>query len=268
MPTLVFPFLLKGALIYFNAPMLTPEPNMIVFQYNPESMARSFTPWAAPAQSVVAERNARGKLESPDDLRAYGETLAKLSQPYDPAETFSLALEFDAADMLEFPELNPMAVQVGVADRLAALEMLLYPSNDGSADAGLQPSPASTLSTDNPAQLKSDVAKLEADLKSRDAPIVLFFWGPGRIVPVRIQSLTIDEQQYSATLYPTRAKATIGLRVLDLDDLTQLSADPARKGATELARACYSHTLARKRSLARDSVSISRGSGILGMLPI
>jgi len=43
-------------------------------------------------------------------------------------------------------------------------------------------------------------------------PVVLFFWGPGRIIPVRVTALSIEEQQFSPTLYPIRAKATIGLQ--------------------------------------------------------
>ena len=269
MPSFNIPFLLKGALIYFDAPMLSPDPNIIAFQYNPESLTRSFTPWAAPARSVVAERDPKTDgIRPAGDLKGYGETLAKVSQPYDPAETFSVTLELDAADMLEHPEQNPTAVQVGVADRLAAIEMLLYPSDDVAGDGNLLPAKSAVLSPDAKSQVAGKGADLQAALVTRDAPIVLFFWGPGRIVPVRITALTIDEQQYSSTLYPTRARATIGLRVLDLDDLTQLSGNPARQAATELARACYSRTLSRKQSLARDSAANSRSRYVLGMLPI
>ena len=268
------PYLLKGALIYFHAPMLVPVPDIIVFQYNPESMTRSFTPWVAPPKAVVPELQ-NGALRNESELRSYGETLAKLSQPYDPAETFSLTLEFDAADLLEHPELNPTAVAVGVADRLAAIELLLYPPGD-SLTAGLLQPPVASLTTD-PTKLAGDVAGLQDKLRPLDAPIVLFFWGPGRIVPVRIQSLSIEEQQYSAQLYPVRAKATIGLRVLDLDDLVQLSGDPAKGAAADIARACYSYTLAQKRGLALASlanpgnaIDVARGtaSNILGLLPI
>jgi hypothetical protein len=127
------PFLLKGALIYFGAPMLIPVPNIIVFQYNPETMTRSLTPWQPPAKRVVPvvpEVDTSGNLKNESELKAYNETLAKLSQPYDPTETFSLVLELDATDALEHPETHPVAVATGVADRLAAIEMLLYPPGD------------------------------------------------------------------------------------------------------------------------------------------
>lgn len=259
------PFLVKGALIYYSGPMLVPVPNVIVFQYNPDSMTRSFTPWSAPARVVDPMLEQDGKtLKSENDLRAYGEQLARVSQPYDPAETFTLTLELDAADLLEHPELNPTAVAVGVADRLAAIEMLLYPPGDSVSGGLLGSTTALTSSGDD---LKNDVSKLFSDLQNRDAPVVLFFWGPGRIVPVRIQSLSIEEEQYSASLFPVRAKVSLGLRVLDLDDLGQMNGDPADKSKTNIAAACYSYTLAQKRGLATANLANGVAS-IIGMLPI
>jgi len=269
------PYLLKGALIYFHAPMLVPVPDIVVFQYNPESMTRAFTPWMAPSKDIVPELKKDLNSDHEGQLRSYGETLARLSQPYDPAETFSLVLEFDAADLLEFPELNPTAVAVGVADRLAAIEMLLYPPGD-SLTAGLLTPEQATLAPGPDGKIGADsIAASREILKQLDAPIVLFFWGPGRIVPVRIQSLQIEEQQYSAQLYPVRAKASIGLRVLDLDDLTQLSGDTATGAAADLARACYRYTLAQKRGLAlaslanpANALNLVRGaaSNVLGLI--
>ena len=46
-------------------------------------------------------------------------------------------------------------------------------------------------------------------------PMVLFVWGPGRIVPVRVTSLSIKETLYDPILLnPTQATATVGLQVL------------------------------------------------------
>ena len=260
------PFLVKGALVYYSGPMLVPVPNVIVFQYNPDSMTRSFTPWTAPPRVVDPQFEKDGKtLRNESELRAYGEQLAKVAQPYDPAETFTLTLELDAADLLEHPERNPTAVAVGVADRLAAIELLLYPPGDP-VSGGLLGSTAQSLGSDSGVAQK-EVADLRANLKSRDAPVVLFFWGPGRIVPVRIQSMTIEEEQYSASLFPVRAKVSLGLRVLDLDDLGQMSGDPAEKGKTTIASACYSYTLAQKRGLAVANLANGLAS-VAGMLPI
>src|SRR6266849_322271 len=97
------PKLLKGALIQFSAPLLIPIPNIIIFQYNPESLARKLTAWAPPA------RDEHGNIDPKIE--------ATLAQPYDPHETFDLALELDAADALEQPSRHPVAVISGVADR-------------------------------------------------------------------------------------------------------------------------------------------------------
>jgi hypothetical protein len=45
-------------------------------------------------------------------------------------------------------------------------------------------------------------------------PIVLFEWGLGRIVPVRVTSFRIEEQLFSPTLYPIKAKMTVALQVI------------------------------------------------------
>src|SRR5689334_20427021 len=92
------PKLIKGALIQFSAPLLIPIPNLIIFQYNPESMSRALTPWAPPAPKDDSSKAPDQKQEDPR------------AQPYDPAETFSLTLDLDAADALEEPSGHPVAV--------------------------------------------------------------------------------------------------------------------------------------------------------------
>lgn len=263
----VSPWLLKGALIYFGAPMFIPVPNIIIFQYNPETLTRSLTPWQAPAKHVVAEFDKNNNPTNESELKAYGEAMAKLSQPYDPAETFSLTLELDATDALEQPELHPVAVATGVADRLAAIEMLMYPPGD-SLLGGLLGSVSGAVSfSAGGLSVGGSAGADSAQLKRKDAPIVLFFWGPGRIVPVRITTLSIEEQQFSPLLYPTRAKATIGVRVLTLEDLVQVTGDPATGATADLARACYKFTRGQKEALA--TANLANGvESIIGMLPI
>lgn len=254
------PLLLKGALIYFGAPMLIPIPNIIVFQYNPETMTRTLTPWQPPTREVTVADDGKA---APADLTA--QQRYALAQPYDPAETFSLTLELDATDALEHPETHPIAVATGVADRLAAIEMLMYPPGD-SLLGGLMGTVSGSVSF-SAGGLSIDGGAQSEQLRRKDAPIVLFFWGPGRIVPVRITSLSIEEQQYSPLLYPTRAKATVGIKVLDLDDLVMVSGDPAIGAAAELARACYKFTRGQKEVLATANLANAVES-IVGMLPI
>lgn len=224
------PKLLKGALIRFDAATLIPVPNLIVFQYNPESLTRKLSPWYL--------------KEDRKDPRIT-DTLA---EPFDPEETLSLKLWLDAADALEEPNTHPLAVLSGIADRIAAIEMLLYPTKS----EGLLLSALNNL---------AHVDKADR-LTRNKVPVVLFFWGPGRIVPVRITGFSVNETAYSPTLYPIQAEATLDLRVLDesVFDKTDTSVE------ARMARACYVYTRSQKETLAAANIANSVES-IMGMLP-
>jgi hypothetical protein len=232
------PKLLKGALIRFSAATLIPVPNIIVFQYNPESLTRTLTSWAPPAATT----------ETDECHKKNKKAVNALAQPFDPEESLSLKLELDATDALEEPDSHPVAVLTGVADRIAAIEMLMYPSAD--EGSSLRSAVGSLLGG------KFDAAP------RKTVPVVLFFWGPGRIVPVRITSLSVEETAYSPTLYPIRAQATLGLQIIDPIELA--AKDP--KPADRLAMACYVYTRAQKEALALANVANSAES-IMGMLP-
>lgn len=260
------PRLLKGALIYFGAPMLIPVPNIIVFQYNPESMTRTLEPWKQIELPEITLRKGE-KLEENLEYQKYMKALASLAQPYDPEESFSLALELDASDALETPEKHPVALLTGIADRLAAIEMLMYPPGDSLAGNLLGAAGVSLSVSAGGVSFGAQGGGALSSVMRREAPIVLFFWGPGRIVPVKITSLSIEEQQYSPTLYPLRAKATIGLRVLLPEDLRMLDGNPATGAMVEIAKGCYMFTRLQKEALATANLANSVES-ILGMLPI
>lgn len=224
------PKLLKGALIRFDAATLIPVPNLIVFQYNPESLTRKLSPW------YVKEDRRDPRITD------------TLAEPFDPEETLSLKLDLDAADALEEPDTHPLAVLSGVADRIAAIEMLLYPTQSEGLLLGA---------------LNSLAGVRKADVVPRNkVPVVLFFWGPGRIVPVRITGFSVNETAYSPTLYPIRAEATLNLRVLDesVFDKTDESVE------ARMARACYVYTRSQKETLAAANIANSVES-IVGMLP-
>jgi hypothetical protein len=52
-----------------------------------------------------------------------------------------------------------------------------------------------------------------------EAPLALFIWSKSRILPVRISELSVTEEAFDPALNPIRAKVTLGLRVLSVDDL-------------------------------------------------
>src|SRR5262249_29633926 len=50
-------------------------------------------------------------------------------------------------------------------------------------------------------------------------PMTLFVWSASRIAPVRLTDLSITEEAFDSALNPIRAKVSLGMRVLTVDDL-------------------------------------------------
>ncbi len=122
---------------------------------------------------------------------------AALSAPKPALEDYSMRLEVDATDGLEREA--PLTTALGIGPRLAALEMLMQPVGS-SLLGGLLGGGGATI----------PAGKL---------PVVLFAWGPARVTPVRLRSLTIRETAFDDALNPIHATADIGLSVLRKEDL-------------------------------------------------
>jgi hypothetical protein len=250
------PKLLKGALVQFSAPMLVPIPKIIVFQYNPETLSRTVEPYQIPDS----------KATGPD--KAVPEAPGT-SQPRPPVEKFTLVLQLDASDALEVPERNPVAVISGVADRLAALELLLYADDSKGPGFSLAVSVGASLGGAAGAavgalagSIAGSIAGSSAPVPKGKAPVVLFVWGPGRIVPVRITTFGVEETLNTPLLYPLRAKVSLGMQVL-----TEVDFGETPDTIEKLAIGCYKFALSQKRVLARNEAANAVGS-ILGMLPV
>jgi hypothetical protein len=114
-------------------------------------------------------------------------------------ETIKLDAEIDATDQLEITD--PNALRYGIAPQLAVLETLVYP-----ASATLQ----------NNYDL-SQQGTLE--IMPMISPMTLFVWSASRIVPVRLTEFSITEEAFDPQLNPLRAKVSLTLRVLSIDDL-------------------------------------------------
>jgi hypothetical protein len=119
-----------------------------------------------------------------------------------PKETITLSIEIDAADQLE--KANPVLARAGVNPTLAALELMLYPKN------------ASVIAND----LLNMIGTIE--IFPVDGPMILFVWGPARVLPVRLTSFSITEEAYDPLLNPIRAKVDLTLNVLSYHDLPLL----------------------------------------------
>jgi hypothetical protein len=174
------PRLLKGGLILIDPGSQTPQ-RIIVLQYNPDTLTRTLAP-----QAVTSDGGDRS-------------TPLRLKAP--PTETIKLDAEIDAADQLEFPDLNPAAVDSGLHRDLAALETIVYP-------------PSERLLAN---RALADLGTLE--IAPVEAPLTLFVWSKLRIVPVRVTDFSITEEAFDPALNPIRAKVSLGMRVLNMNDL-------------------------------------------------
>jgi len=121
----------------------------------------------------------------------------RLSGP--PKETITLSVEIDATDQLENAE--TLAVASGITPTLAALEMMLYPKS------------ALVIANTILAGLGT------VEIVPAEGPMILFVWGPTRVLPVRLTSLSITEEAYDTLLNPTRAKVDLSLTVQSYNDL-------------------------------------------------
>ena len=57
------------------------------------------------------------------------------------------------------------------------------------------------------------------EIAPAQGPLTVFIFGPKRILPVRFTELSITEEAFDVNLNPTRAKVSLGMRVLTVDDL-------------------------------------------------
>jgi len=226
----VSPAILKGAFVQLAQGLVSIEPNIVVFQYNPERLTHALTPWN-PFEGDQAQRGAQ----------------APNVQPFNPKETFNLVLELDAADGLASG--NPITLATGVADQIAALKKLTMPTQGLLGD------------------LVASATALVGGGAQNNAvrptvPILLFIWGPGLILPVRITSFSVEVTLFSPILFPLQAKVTIALEVLT-PDLFKCRHDAAIKIAT----AAYNLTKTSENALALANIANSAQS-VLGKLPL
>jgi hypothetical protein len=152
---------------------------VIALQYNPDTLSRTLQP-----KSVGVESPDRA-----DALRLKGPAV----------ETFKLEAEIDATDLLERGESG--IEEVGIHPHLAVLEALISPTS----------------------QQLNDLNRLARsgtlEIAPMVAPLTLFVWSRHRVTPVRITDLSITEEAFDPSLNPTRAKVSLGMRVLSVDDL-------------------------------------------------
>ena len=152
---------------------------IIALQYNPESLTRN-----------LQVKGAGG--EGGDVLEAQ-----RLTGPA--VETIKLEAEIDATDLLEAADTQ--TVEVGLHPQLAKLESMIHPS------------------TQDLLANHSEASSGTIEIAPMQGPLSLFVFGPNRIVPVRLTEFSITEEAFDTALNPIRAKISLGMRVLNVDDL-------------------------------------------------
>jgi hypothetical protein len=227
------PRLLKGALVVFETPIPVPT-NVIIFQYNPETMTRKI---AQPAGGSQA-----GGGGSANPCSTAGDTRNNLLLP---TESYQLAVEMNASDQMEVSD--PVTLKLGLYPAIAALEMLLYPP---------------------PVQVVLNKALAffgSAFVTSPQIPLVLFVWGAPRVVPVIMNSITITEQAYDQLLNPIQAKVDLDMRSMTDIELQNAGILFESLGYINLvAREVLAHV---QIGGAIAKAAITEGKSIKGMLP-
>lgn len=171
---------MRGMLAAYSGVASGSPPTVVSFQYNPTEVTRVL------------------RLQKDDSASGGGSALNTRDTAI---EEYTLTLELDATDGLE--KGAPLTTALGIAPRLAALELLMEPVGTSTLGDLLS-------SGSRPATLK--------------LPLVLLIWGPGRIAPVVLTSLKISETAFDELLNPIHASADLGFQVLGSRDV---SADDA-----------------------------------------
>lgn len=131
-------------------------------------------------------------------------------------ETIHCDVEIDATDQLAASD--PTAMSLGISPQLAVLELLVYPS--------------SSILIAN--EVLSLVGTIE--ILPMSSNLTIFIWGPNRVTPVRITGIEIAEEAFDPKLNPIRAKVTLSMRVLNVNDVGFLTPAGAMYMAYQMSK--------------------------------
>jgi hypothetical protein len=199
------PYLMKGAMIEYGSDFLGPLPNVVIFQFNPETLTRTIQIPPRPSGGAARETTQAGEPS---------------------IEKISLKAQFSAADGMGTG--NVLARTMGVGPRLAALEKMVQPAGKIGGLIGAALDAVGDLlggggGGDEPRQT----------VPRQKYPRILFIWGPFRVLPVVIESMSITELHYDFLLNPIQADVSIGLAVNQIDNCSD---DTVGKGALEYSQ--------------------------------
>jgi len=118
-------------------------------------------------------------------------------------ETIRGEVEIDATDQLAASD--PVAISLGIGPQLSALELLVYPSSQ------------TLIANENLSQSGT------LEILPMDSALTVFAWNRNRITPVLITDIEITEQWFDRQLNPLRAKVSLNMRVLNINDVAFVS---------------------------------------------
>jgi hypothetical protein len=213
------PRLVKGGIVTMN-PDTSAVKGVIALQYNPDSLSRTL--------QIQAVQGAQDGTRV-DALRLRGPAV----------ETIKIDAELDATDQLEFPRQFPLAAQMGLHPQLAQLEMLVNPTVEA------------LLADDRLASAGA------LEIIPLQQPLTLFVWSRSRVVPIRLTDFSITEEAFDPNLNPIRAKVSLGMRVLNVNDL----------GFSHPGGHLFMSYLTNKQQLASKATSVALSVLGLGGLP-
>jgi hypothetical protein len=192
---------IKGAMIEYGSDFLGPLPNVVIFQFNPESLTRTIQIPQRPSGGAARETTQAGEPS---------------------IEKISFKAQFSAADGMGTG--NLLARTMGVGPRLAALEKMVHPAGPLSALIGAAiDAVGSALGGGGGGDPRQKIPR-------ENYPRILFIWGPFRVLPVVIESMAITELQYDFLLNPMQADVQLALAVNQIDNCSN---DIVGKGALE-----------------------------------
>lgn len=174
------PKLRKGGLVLLD-PRTSRVLKVIALQYNPESLSRTLQ-----SKGTDAEDGDRSEA-------------LRLSGP--PVETIKVEAELDATDQRAEAQKGSKQSENSLHAQLAILESIIYPSSQ---------------------QLSQHIALANngvMEIAPAESPLTVFVWSAERVVPVRVTEFSVTEEDFDPELNPTRAKVSLGMRVLNADDL-------------------------------------------------
>jgi hypothetical protein len=116
-----------------------------------------------------------------------------------PIETIKCSVEIDATDLLASGDATTLAF--GIQPQLAALELLVYPTSE-------------VLLANQALSFQGTI-----EILPMESMLTLFVWSKTRVTPVRITDLDITEEAFDPQLNPIRAKVSLGMRVLNVNDV-------------------------------------------------